>query len=77
MILNIIMSMSLEQLIIVAVRFLTLPVSILVLVILLLAASGKSLGIRRAYANWLLQIFEVSDIYLFRVAKTRKEWHAV
>lgn len=54
-----------EQLLILIVTLMVPPLLILVVLILLLATFGKSLGIRRAYVNLLLQIFEVSNLTNF------------
>lgn len=67
--------MAAEQIIIALLSIAFLPVVVLVLVIIVLAFTGKSLGIRKAYMRTLLRIFDVgfyscSSIYVTRNAVT-------
>lgn len=62
-----------EQLLILIVTLLVPPVLILVILILLLATFGKSLGLRRAYVNLLLRIFEVCKVKLVRFFQTLRK----
>lgn len=41
------------------------PLFLIVLLILILTVTGKSLGIRKAYVNLLLKVFDVSYLYIY------------
>ena len=48
-----------EQLLITAITILCLPLAFVLILVVLLASVGKSLGLRRKYVKFLLKVFEV------------------